>query len=310
MSMKWKVMITASCHDILPQRLTAAGYEVVIATSMPYDELLTQLNGVAGIVVSTRLKIDQPVFDAAPDLQWIGRLGSGLELIDLAYAEKKGVKVYSSPEGNSNAVGEHTLALLLNLMHKVGSSAKEVKERLWLRDENRGVELDGKTVGIIGFGHTGSAFAKKLRGFDVTVLAHDKYKFGFGGTQVKEASLQQVLKYSDVISLHLPLTNETFHYANEPFFQMAERKPFFINASRGKVHETAALIDALKKGQIAAAGLDVLENEQLNNYSATEQQQLDWLLSRENVIITPHIAGYSHESYYKLSSVLADKIGI
>lgn len=310
MSMKWKVMITAPCHDILPQRLTAAGYEVVIATSMPYDELLTQLNGVAGIVVSTRLKIDQPVFDAAPDLQWIGRLGSGLELIDLAYAEKKGVKVYSSPEGNSNAVGEHTLALLLNLMHKVGSSAKEVKQGLWLRDENRGVELDGKTVGIIGFGHTGSAFAKKLRGFDVTVLAHDKYKFGFGGAEVKEASLEQVLKYSDVISLHLPLTKETFHYANAQFFQMAERKPFFINASRGKVHETAALIDALKKGQIAAAGLDVLENEQLNNYSATEQQQLDWLLGRENVIITPHIAGYSHESYYKLSSVLADKIGI
>lgn len=303
-------MITAPCHEILPQRFSAAGYEVVIATSMSYDELLTQLKDVAGIVVSTRLKIDRPVIDAAPDLQWVGRLGSGLELIDLVYAEEKGVKVYSSPEGNSNAVGEHTLALLLNLMHKVDSSAKEVKEGLWLRDENRGVELDGKTVGIIGFGHTGSAFAKKLRGFDVTVLAHDKYKSGFGGTEVKEASLEQVLKYSDVISLHLPLTQETFHYANEQFFQMAARKPFFINASRGKVHDTSALIDALKKGQVAAAGLDVLENEQLKSYSTEEKKQLDWLLNQPNVIITPHIAGYSNESYYKLSSVLADKIGI
>jgi D-3-phosphoglycerate dehydrogenase len=231
-----------------------------------------------------------------------------MELIDVESAAARNIKCVSSPEGNRIAVAEHTLGLLLSIEQNIRKSADEVREFKWLREPNRGTEISGKTIGIVGFGNTGEALSKLLSGFKTTVLAYDKYRFGFAKGLVKEANLEQIARYADVISFHVPLTGETRHMANADFFNSLQKQPVILNTSRGEVVDTAALIEALDSEKVSGAGLDVLENESPASFNEAERQQLYHLSNHPRVIVTPHIAGYTHEAFLKMSEVLLKKL--
>lgn len=307
--MSGKVLIAAPVHSILTRWLEANGYECVVRERITQAEAMQLVGDCVGVITSTRLQIDKELIDAAPQLRWIGRMGSGMEVIDVPYATKKGIACHASPEGNSNAVAEHALGMLLSLNKRILKSNTEVQNGLWLRDENRGVELEGKTIGIIGFGHTGSSFARKLYGFDINVLVYDKYVRGTVPKYMQECpSLDQIYEQADIVSFHVPLQHDTIHYLNA-FFVEKMQKPFvLINTSRGRVVDTKALYDGLLSGKISGACLDVWEEEPLAAMSAEMRDYLNKTAALPQVIVTPHIAGYSVEALYKMSKALLDKI--
>jgi D-3-phosphoglycerate dehydrogenase len=306
-----QVVFIDSVHPVLEQKLTQAGMRCLDQTKTNFENLLPFLSTAYGIVIRSRFTIDANFLSFCPDLKFIARSGSGLENIDTKVCRELGIRVYNSPEGNRNAVAEHALGMLLSLFHKIQKADKEIRVGEWNRESNRGEELDGKTVGIIGYGNNGAAFAKKLRGFDVRVLAHDKYKSGFGDHFVQECTLNAIMEQADVLSFHIPQNKETRYIFNVEFVSKMHKPFYLLNLSRGKIVETEALVAGLKAGKIKGAGLDVLEYESKSFESFFEQElppSFSYLISAANVVLTPHVGGWTSESYIKLSSVLAEKI--
>jgi D-3-phosphoglycerate dehydrogenase len=305
------VVFLDTVHEILAERLTAGGHQCIDATQFDRSQCEKAIASAEGIVVRSRFRMDEPFLANAPLLKFIARSGAGMENIDEEYAKKRSFQLFNAPEGNRNAVGEHALGMLLALFNKMHVSDRQVKAGKWDRDANRGIELDGKTVGLIGFGNNGQAFAKKLRGFDVTVLAYDKYRENIGTAFVQEVDMQRIFEESDVLSFHIPQTKETLFLANESYFATFKKPIHVINLSRGKIVETAALVNAMKSGRILGACLDVLEYEKSSFESFFAQEipaDFEYLLKSDKVILSPHVGGWTVESYFKLSDILADKI--
>ena len=306
-----KVLFIDTAHPVLKEELTQIGYTCEDFTSKSYDECAKIINRYEGAVIRSKINFDKALLDAATGLKFIARVGAGMESIDVDYAKQKGIACFNSPEGNRDAVAEHALAMLLNLFNNLHKANAQVKSGVWKREENRGIEIKGKTIGIIGCGNMGNAFAERLCGFGCNVIAYDKYKTGYTSQFVKETSMQELYEACDVVSLHLPLTDETKYLVNENFINKFKKDFWLINTARGKIVDTQALVHALQSGKIKGAGLDVNEYEKTSFEeisTADMPEPLKYLVSSDNVILTPHIAGWTHESKYKLAKVLADKI--
>ena len=305
-----KLLITDAVHPLLTEGFNEAGYQCDYHPNISREKVLQIIKDYTGIIINSKIIVDRHFLDTASQLKFIGRLGSGLEIIDLVYAKAKEVAVHNSPEGNRNAVGEHTLAMLLCLSNKLLEADREVRDKHWDREKNRGFEIMGKTIGIIGFGHTGSSFASKLLGFKANILAYDKYKINYATEfhGVKESTLEEIQENSDIISLHLPLTKETTHIVNSDFINKCKSEFILINASRGKVVHTKSLVENLKSKRITGACLDVFENEKPKTFSIEENKLYNELYQFPNVVLSPHIAGWTQESKRRMAEVLIKKI--
>ncbi len=306
MSLK-RALITAEVHSYLPQRLKALGFTVDIFPDIEREKLLQIIPDYTLLIITTYTKVDSILIDRAINLKIVGRVGSGMENVDTEYCHQKDIACVNSPEGNANAVGEHCLAMLLNVLNNINKANNELKNRIFLREENRGEELDGKTVGIIGYGHTGQAFAKKLRGFDVDILVYDKYKQA-EDRYVKNTSLKEIQENCDVISFHVPYTHETHYYCDGNFIAGCAKTPVIINTSRGGIIELVSITNALHHKHLRGLCIDVFEDEPVTKNKVHSVLEYDLLFSYPNVIATPHIAGWTIESKYKLAKILMDKI--
>jgi len=305
------ILIIDEVHNSLIDTLAQANYILDYLPKITSEKVFSIITDYDGIIVRSKMKITSELIDTARNLKFIARVGAGLENIDVDYAKQKKIKVINSPEGNRDAVGEHALGMLLNLFNKINIANSEIKSGIWNREANRGEEIGGKTIGIIGYGNTGSAFAEKLSGFDVEILAYDKYKTGFSNKFVTECELKDLFEKIDILSFHVPLTDETKQMFNADFIQNFKKDIYLINTSRGKVVNTKDLVSALKTKKIKGACLDVLEYEKLSFediFKTSDNEGFNHLIKSKNVILTPHIAGWTHQSYYKISKIIADKI--
>lgn len=300
------ILIVDDIHQVLLEKFDKAGISYNYQPDITRAVAEKVINQYDGLIIRSKFQIDQAFIDLAPHLKLIGRSGAGMDNIDEDYALSKGIKLFPANEGNCDAVGEHMIGMLLSLMNNLNRGNMEIRQALWRREENRGYELKGRTVALIGYGHNGQAMAKKLSGFDVKVIAYDKYKTGFSDQYATEVSMEEVVKQADVVSFHIPLTRETKGLIDEEYLLHFRKPIFFLMGARGGIVNVPAVLKALDSGKILGAAFDVLPVEK---FPALGEQ--DWyqdLISRDNVILSPHVAGWTFESYFKLSAILADKI--
>jgi D-3-phosphoglycerate dehydrogenase / 2-oxoglutarate reductase len=328
-----RVLVTDDVHEVLIEGLKNLGFEMDYQPNITNEAVHRIIGDYEGLIINSKIMVDKALLDDGVRLRFVGRVGSGMEIVDKVYAAEKGVAVLSSPEGNRNAVAEHALGMLLALSNNLIRSNNEVKAFDWQREKNRGFELMGRTIGIVGFGNTGSSFASKLIGLGMRILVYDKYlptgyiktwketfkgKFpilgsewtdeNWGFSTIQEVDFQTLTHDAEIISFHLPLTQEVKHLANKAFFNQCEKEIILLNTSRGQVVKTEDLIDAMETGKVKAAALDVFENEKTSTYTEGERAIYQQLYAFENVIVTPHIAGWTHESKERLARVLLKRI--
>lgn len=306
------VLFVDSTHYRLPEKLSQSGFNCDYKSDITPENIIKIIPKYDGVIIRSKIKIDKTIIDAATNLKFIGRVGAGLENIDVEYATQKGVKCFNSPEGNRDAVGEQALGMLLTLFNNILKADAEVRAGKWIREGNRGLEIKGKTVGIIGYGNMGGAFAQRLKGFEANVIAYDKYKINYSDEFVAEKELEDLFEQTDILSLHIPLTEETKFIVNDKFINRFKNDIYIINTARGKVLKTEDLVKNMKSGKVLGTALDVLEYEQVsfeNLHSGNDlPEAFQYLIKSNNVVLTPHIAGWTHESNIKLSEYLADKI--
>jgi len=304
-----KILFIDSTHPILKQKFEQAGWQCDYIPDLTYEKVLSIIHQYDGVIIRSKIKLDKTILSSAKNLKFIGRVGAGMESIDTEIAQALGIVCFNSPEGNRDAVGEHAIGMLLALFNKLCIANIQVKQGIWKREENRGIEIKGKTIGIIGYGNMGSSFAHKLKGFEVNIVAYDKYKSHFGNEWVKEVRLNELQQQSDIISIHVPLTSETYYMINQDFIDNCAKPFYLINTARGPVVKTIDLIHSIEKDKILGAALDVIEYEE-HSFEKLMQFPNEFyrLASFENVLLSPHIAGWTHESKIKLAEILAYKI--
>ena len=303
-----KILLLDKNHPLITEQLSEKGFVLEEDFSSSYEQVLEKIHLYEGIIIRSRIPLDAHFLEKAKNLKFIARVGAGMENIDISKAQELGIKLINSPEGNKDAVAEHVIGTLLVLMNRLFISSNEVKKGIWLREENRGEEILGKTFGIIGYGNMGKAVAKRLSGFGCKTIFYD-IKPNLSDEFASQVSLQELQENSDILSLHTPLTEDTLYMIDEEFISKMKKNFYFINTARGKNLKTSALVNALKSGKIKGACLDVLEYEKTSFENLeTKNEDLEYLLNSEKAIITPHIAGWTHESKIKLAQVIVDKI--
>jgi D-3-phosphoglycerate dehydrogenase len=305
--MKPLFLITDKVPEGFLESFETLGFEVDYLQQISNEKLAGTIHIYTGMVVNTSMRLDAEMLGRAKQLKYILRPGSGLDNIDLAFAAANGIQVFSSPEANKDAVGEHAIGLLIGLMRHIPRADAQVKDMEWIRHANTGVEIKGKTVGIIGFGNTGSGFARKLQGFEAELLVYDKYRKNFDIPYIREVSLEEIQEKADILSLHVPLTAETHHLVSDEFIGRVKKDIYLVNTSRGGVVDIQSVCKALAAKKLRGAALDVLENEKINAYSEAEISIFKELVSYDNVVLTPHIAGWSQEARANIFWLVLDK---